>query len=91
MTTVPIPAVAIAKLAELSGSDRLTTAREVAELLEAWGFVPGPRVDPGQPELAILYYHPSQPHLHMSLPSHGALVHRVTQYAVTLVGSVQTP
>ena len=91
MTTVPVPPTALAKLAELRQPGRIASAREVEELLLAWGFVRGDRIDPDQTELVVFYYHPQQPHLHMSLPFHGSLVRGVTEYALNLVGSVQPP
>ncbi len=91
MTTLPIPPTALAKLAELRQPGRVATASDVVELLQAWGFVRGDRIDPEQPELVVFYYHPQQPHLHMSLPSHGSLVRGVTEYALNLVGSMQPP
>ncbi len=91
MTTVPVPPSALAKLAELRQPGRTAAAREIADLLETWGFIRGDRIDPEQPELAVFYYHAQQPHLHMSLPSHGSLVRGVTEYALSLVGSVQPP
>lgn len=91
MTTVPVPPSALTKLAELRRPGRVAAAREVAELLEAWGFVLGDSLDPNQSGLAVFYFHPQQPHLHMSLPFHGSLVRGVTEYALNLVSSVQPP
>ena len=77
------------QLVELSRPERLTGGLEVAELLEAWGFVRGGRLDGEEPEPALFYIHPAHRHLHMSIPLGAPLCHYVIDYAGQLIRNLE--